>query len=150
MFQRSWVWLLAPFTGWTWHFFTLICCNNCYDFFKKTKNKRKETGVGLIKKSFSKVAQKVSTKVFTWKGMFSKSLKSHNIFELLLKEILIQKMFKNRPIWSHCPPLPLYFFLKELRQVSIRETLPRIKRTKHSNFFCSNEFFPKVFFLSKN
>ena len=29
--KRSWVWIPAPFTGWTWHFFRLICCTNCND-----------------------------------------------------------------------------------------------------------------------
>ena len=31
MFQRSWVQILAPYVGWTWHFFTLICCKNYND-----------------------------------------------------------------------------------------------------------------------
>ena len=39
---RSWVWIPAPYTGWTWHFFTLICCKNCNNVcLKKTENKRK-------------------------------------------------------------------------------------------------------------
>ena len=40
-FQRSWVWFPAPDTGWTWHFFTLICYKNCIVCLKKTENKRK-------------------------------------------------------------------------------------------------------------
>ena len=35
----SWVRIPAPDAGWTWHFFTLICCKNY--LFEKTKNKRK-------------------------------------------------------------------------------------------------------------
>ena len=31
MFKRSWVWILVPFTGWKWHFFTLICCKKYND-----------------------------------------------------------------------------------------------------------------------
>ena len=38
-YQRSWVWILALYTGWTWHFFTFICCKNC--LFEKTE---KEAG----------------------------------------------------------------------------------------------------------
>ena len=49
-----------------------------------------------------KVAQKVSTAVFTWKGMFSKSLQSHHTFGIILKETFTQIILKNRQIWSHC------------------------------------------------
>ena len=41
MFWRSWIWIPVPYTGWTWHFSTLICCKNCIVCLKKTKNKRK-------------------------------------------------------------------------------------------------------------
>ena len=52
-FQRLWVRILAPFTGWTWHFFTLICCKNCNDVcFKRPKINEKEAGVGQLKKLF--------------------------------------------------------------------------------------------------
>ena len=40
-FQRLWVWIPAPDTGWTWHFFTLICYKDCIVCLKKTENKRK-------------------------------------------------------------------------------------------------------------
>ena len=32
-FRRSWVWITAPNTGWT--FLTCICCKNCYDVYLK-------------------------------------------------------------------------------------------------------------------
>ena len=54
MFQRLWVWILAPYTGWIFgHFFTCICCKNCIVCLKRPKIKRKEAGVGpfLLKKS---------------------------------------------------------------------------------------------------
>ena len=41
MFWRLWVWILALYTGWTWHFFTLICCRNCIVCLKRLKIKRK-------------------------------------------------------------------------------------------------------------
>ena len=41
MFQRSCVRILVLYTGWTWHFFTLICCKKLYCLFEKTKNKWK-------------------------------------------------------------------------------------------------------------
>ena len=52
MSWRSWVRLLAPYTGWT--FFTLICCKNCryWCFFEKTK---KETGDGPFWKMYRTV-----------------------------------------------------------------------------------------------
>ena len=39
MFERSWVQIPAPYTGWT--FFTLICGKKCIGLFEKTENKRK-------------------------------------------------------------------------------------------------------------
>ena len=46
-FQRSWVRIPARYTGWTWNFFTLICCKNCIDVcLKRPKINEKEAGVG--------------------------------------------------------------------------------------------------------
>ena len=41
MFERSWARIPVPYTGWTWHFFTSICCKKLYCFFEKTENKWK-------------------------------------------------------------------------------------------------------------
>ena len=38
MFRRSWVRIPAAYTGWSWHFFTLICCKKFYCVFEKTEN----------------------------------------------------------------------------------------------------------------
>ena len=51
MFWRSWVRILALYTGWTWQFFTLICCNNCIVCLKRPKINKKEAGVGPILKT---------------------------------------------------------------------------------------------------
>ena len=51
MFYRLWVQILSPDTGWTWHFFTLICWKNWIVCLKKTKNKRKRGRDGPFKKS---------------------------------------------------------------------------------------------------
>ena len=48
MFQRSWVWIPAPYTGWT--FFTFICCKNCNVYLKKTKINEKWAGDDPLKK----------------------------------------------------------------------------------------------------
>ena len=40
-FRRSWVQIPVPYTGWTWHFFTLICCKKLYYSFEKTENNQK-------------------------------------------------------------------------------------------------------------
>ena len=45
MFQRSWVRILVPYTGCTWHFFTLIGCKNCIVCLKRPKINEKETGI---------------------------------------------------------------------------------------------------------
>ena len=46
-FRRSWVRISVPYTGWTWHFFKLICCKNCNDVcLKRPKINEKEDGVG--------------------------------------------------------------------------------------------------------
>ena len=50
MFRRSWVWILVPYIGWNWHFFTLICCKNCIVCLKRPKINVKEAGVGPFKK----------------------------------------------------------------------------------------------------
>ena len=44
MFQRSWVQIPAPYTGWT--FFTFICCKNCNVWLKDENKFKKEAGVG--------------------------------------------------------------------------------------------------------
>ena len=45
-FKRSWVRILAPYTGWTFgHFFTLICCKICIVCLKRPKISEKEAGV---------------------------------------------------------------------------------------------------------
>ena len=49
MFERSWVQILAPYTGWT--FFKLICCKNCIVCLKRQKINEKEAGVGPFLKS---------------------------------------------------------------------------------------------------
>ena len=38
MFKRCWVWILARYTGWTWHFFTMIFCKK---LFERIESKRK-------------------------------------------------------------------------------------------------------------
>ena len=48
MFQRLWVRIPAPYTGWT--FFTFICCKNCIVCLKRQKFNEKEAGDGPIKK----------------------------------------------------------------------------------------------------
>ena len=48
-FQRSWVWIPGPYTGWTRHFFTLICCKNCIVCLKRLKIKEKEAGLAHLK-----------------------------------------------------------------------------------------------------
>ena len=45
-FERSWVRFPAQDTGWTWHFFTLICCKNCIVCLKRPKINEKEARVG--------------------------------------------------------------------------------------------------------
>ena len=50
MFQRSWVHILAPYTGWT--FFTYYCCKNCNVCLKRPKINEKEAGLAHLKKAF--------------------------------------------------------------------------------------------------
>ena len=50
MCERSWVWIPPPFTRWTWHIFTLICCKNCIACLKRPKINKKEAGVAHLKK----------------------------------------------------------------------------------------------------
>ena len=49
MFDRLWVRIPEPYTGWT--FFTLICCKNYIVCLKKAENKRKKRpGWPILKK----------------------------------------------------------------------------------------------------
>ena len=51
MFERSWVWIPAPYHGWTFgHFFTLICCKNYTVCLKRLKINEKEAVIGPFKK----------------------------------------------------------------------------------------------------
>ena len=45
-FWRLRVQIPALYTGWTWHFFIFICCNNCIVCLKRLKIYVKEAGVG--------------------------------------------------------------------------------------------------------
>ena len=58
MFQRSWVQILAPYTGWT--FFTYISYKNCIVCLKRPKINEKEAGVGPFFKKVAKVNQQLS------------------------------------------------------------------------------------------
>ena len=52
-FQRLWIRILVLDTGWTRHFFTLICCKKCTVCLKKTENKRKSgRGWPILKKYY--------------------------------------------------------------------------------------------------
>ena len=60
-FWRSWVWILVPYTWWT--FFTFICCKNCYDVcLKRPKINEKESGFGPF---FLKKNNSMGTSSFT-------------------------------------------------------------------------------------
>ena len=50
MFKRLWARILLPYTGWTWHFFTLICCISFVVSLKRLKTSKKEARVGPILK----------------------------------------------------------------------------------------------------
>ena len=49
MFQRSWIRIVVPYTGWT--FFTCICYKNCIVCLKKNENKRKRSRIKKEMKS---------------------------------------------------------------------------------------------------
>ena len=49
MFERLWVRIMAPYTGWALrHCFTFICCKNCNVCLKRPKINENEAGVGQI------------------------------------------------------------------------------------------------------
>ena len=82
MFQRLWVWIPAPYTGWS--FFTFICCKN-YNFynkclFEKTKINGKEAGDGPFKKR-----NKLS----------SRQWRQGNIYDLVLEFTLSIESFER-------------------------------------------------------
>ena len=54
-----------------------------------------------VAQTFPKVAQTYPQQFLLENWMFSKCLKSHHTFGLILKETLTQIIIKNHPIWSH-------------------------------------------------
>ena len=60
MFERAWVQIPAPYTGWT--FFALICCKHCIVCLKRPKINEKEGGVGpFLKKNENKYKERMTT-----------------------------------------------------------------------------------------
>ena len=51
MFKRSWVWILAPYTGWTWHFSHWFADKTLLFVWKDQKTE-KEAGLAHLKKTF--------------------------------------------------------------------------------------------------
>ena len=77
MFQRSWVWLSAPYTGWT--FFTFICCKYCNVSLKRPKIKQKRGWPIFLLKTIILTdwpenelkrmqTYSVGTEAYVWKG----------------------------------------------------------------------------------
>ena len=59
-FRRLWVWIPVPYTGWTWHFFTLIICKkNCIVCLKRPKLNKKEAGIGPFFRKNSRLIQEM-------------------------------------------------------------------------------------------
>ena len=89
---------------------------------------------------FSKNGPKVATAVFTSKVMFSKSLKSHPTFGIFFKENFTQRIFKNRPAWSHwiCDAKSEHLFSLKLTFLlaMVCAKVRRRKRLSQENIFC--------------
>ena len=45
MFERLWVWILSPHTGWAWHFSHWFVVKNCIVCLKRLKTSEKEAGL---------------------------------------------------------------------------------------------------------
>ena len=73
-FWRLWVWIPAPYTGWT--FFTYICYKKCYDVcLKRPKINEKEAGVvTFFKKRFSYHFPEQAKKMKNWFIFFALGL----------------------------------------------------------------------------
>ena len=50
MLEKLWVRIPAPYTGWIWHLFTLICCKHCIVCLKRPRINEKEAGACPFKK----------------------------------------------------------------------------------------------------
>ena len=87
VFRRSWVWIAAPYTRWT--FTTFICCKNC--LFERTKINEKEAAVAHLKKQYLKLNQWCSCTYL-----------HRNAIELGIKKL--NYIFKKK--------LPSYFWLQ--------------------------------------
>ena len=117
MIKRSSVWILALYTRWTWHFFTLICCKIVLMFVWKDP----------FKNTFSSEA------LFARKKAFNFAIKWHLRYKLYIT-------FGFNAQLQECLPLLSLFFLKRmymlltstLQQYSYNELqsmLPSLKTT---------------------
>ena len=68
IFMRSWVQIPAWYTGWTRHFFTLICCKKCILCLKRPKINENEAGLAHLKKYLHFITLSPSCDQFMGKG----------------------------------------------------------------------------------
>ena len=94
MFQRLWVWIPAPYTGWTF-FHIPICCKLCNVCLKKTKIKEKEAGVGpFFQKNYL-------TSIFhLGKARLVMKMEPSDLFVLLKRQINFFKFGHSRSPFS--------------------------------------------------
>ena len=96
--QRSWVRIPAPYTGWTWHFFTLICCKNCNNVcLKRPKINEKESRVGPF--FFKKTISYISNEKHIWCKAESWSFCKRILSAHSLSCTTMHVIFPFSPIW---------------------------------------------------
>ena len=95
MFQRSWVRIPAPYTGWT--FFTYYCCKNFNVCLKRPKISEKEAGVGpFLKKQFHSY-QKIKCPFVRWTVVFMNWQNNSETFLKANMQICLKHRLSSSP-----------------------------------------------------
>ena len=102
MFERSWVQILAPHTGWT--FFTLICCKNCIVYLKIPKYIKNRPGLAHFLKNITVyhfLAVFMGCGVVEWLVLWHCQ---HNGNKNLLSKGQSWRPHWRPRLWPPCPP----------------------------------------------
>ena len=91
-----WVQIPAPYVGWTWHIFTLICCKKLYGLLEKTENKRKRgRGWTIFEKNQGPAGFKLRRA--QWKaGTLTMELFSRRRWRLISAQVVSCCVYENR------------------------------------------------------
>ena len=140
MFRRTWVQIPAPYTAWTWHFFTLICCKNCIVYLKKTENKWKRgRGWPIYFKKPIKQRSLVTLNRLGWESIITFTIEPSSLQEDDARQIgkatVFEDLWLKNSIQNNFPPNYFYgTFITSLKRVHPRAHAPHSNLSKKVNW----------------